>query len=82
MEDDRFIATSRDLDTTLSSAYQAEILGAASGAEMADIEQMVKIVPLITREISIMFRVDVTDLDLAVQIKSVKQRIKSTSVGP
>ena len=49
---------------------------------MADKEQMVKIVALITREISIMFRVGVTDLDLGVQLKSVKQRIKSNSVGP
>ena len=53
MEEDRFIAASRDLDTTLSyfflllyprrhngPACQAEILGAASGAEMAGIEQM------------------------------------------
>ena len=31
--------------------YQAEILGAASGAEMADIEQIKKIVPFVTCEI-------------------------------
>ena len=54
MEEDRFIAASRDLNTTLSSPfspcilfaiveqlYLAEILGAASGAEMADIQQIV-----------------------------------------
>ena len=33
------------------AASQAEILGAASGVERADIEQMKKIVPLITCEI-------------------------------
>ena len=33
------------------AAHQAEILGAASGTEMADIEQMKNIVPLITCEI-------------------------------
>ena len=62
--EDRFIAAGRDLDTTFSSsfrscilfaigaAFQAEILCAASGAEMADIKQMKKIVPLITCEIT------------------------------
>ena len=51
------------------AAYQAEILDAASGAEMADIEQMKKIVPLITCEIpfsqhvcELIFGVNVTDL--------------------
>ena len=34
----------------LGTTYQAEILGAASGAEMPDIEQIQKIVPLITCE--------------------------------
>ena len=33
------------------AAYQAEILGTASGAAMADIQQMMKIVPLIMCEI-------------------------------
>ena len=52
------------------AAYQAEILSAASGAEMADIKQMKKIVPLITCEIpfgqhvcELMFGVNVTDLN-------------------
>ena len=52
------------------AAYQAEILGAASGAEVADIEQMKKIVPLITCEIpfsqhvcELGFGVNVTDLN-------------------
>ena len=65
MGEDRFIAAGRDLDTTLSSflflhplrrffgaAYQPGILSAASGAEMADIARMKKIVPLIMCEIS------------------------------
>ena len=102
MEEDRFIAAGRDLDRTLSSsflflyllrhcgaAYQTEIQGAASGADMADIEQMKKIVPLITCEISfgqyvceLVCGVNETDLDLGVQIDLVKQPIKSNSVGP
>ena len=56
---------------------------------MADIEQMKKIVPLITCEISfgqnvceLMFGVDVFDLDFGVQINPVKQPIQSNSVGP
>ena len=61
MEEDRFIAVSRDLDSTLSSflflhplrhrfgtARQAGILSAAEKAAMADVETMKKIVPLIT----------------------------------
>ena len=70
------------------AAHQAEILGAASGAEMADIEQMKKLVPLITCEIpfgqhvcELMFGVNVTDLNFGVQIYPVKQRIQSNSVG-
>ena len=46
----------------LGAAYQAGILSAASGAEMVDIEQMKKIVPLITCEVflwSKCLRVDV-----------------------
>ena len=71
------------------AAYQAEILGAASRAETADIEQMKKIVPLITCEISfgqnvceLMFGVNVTDLDFWVQINPVNQPIQSNSVRP
>ena len=56
---------------------------------MADIEQLKKMVPLITYEISILleclrvdvFGVNVTNLDLGVQINPVKQPIKSNSVG-
>ena len=57
------------------AGYQAEFLGAASGAEMADLEQMKKIVPTITCEIpfsqnvcELVFGVSVTDLNLGVQI--------------
>ena len=71
------------------AAYQAVILGAASGAEKGDIEQMQKIVPLIKCEVpfcqyvrDLVFGVNVTDLDLGVQIYSVKQQpIQSNSVG-
>ena len=38
------------------AAYQAESLDAASGAEMSDIEQMKKILPFVTREISLWSR--------------------------
>ena len=69
-------------------ANQAETLSAAKKAVMADIEQMKKIVPLITCEMTfglyvceLMFGVDVFDLDLGVQIDSIKQPIKSNSVG-
>ena len=71
------------------ATYQAEILGAASGAEMADIKQMKKIVPIITSEIpfsqhvcELVFGVNVTDLNFWVQINPVKQSIQSNSVGP
>ena len=77
---------------------QAEIFGAAEGPEMANIEQMKKIIPLITHEISFQstclpvgvwsqcngfgFWCIVTDLDFGVQIDPVKQPIQSNSVGP
>ena len=57
------------------------------GAEMANVEQTQKMVPLITCEISfyqyvceLVLGVDVFDLDLGVQIDSMKQPIKSNSV--
>ena len=88
IKEEIFIAAGRDLDTTLSSSflilnplrhcgavYQAEILGTASGAEMANMILMKKIVPLITCEISfgqdvceLVFGVDVTDLDFGVKL--------------
>ena len=59
------------------AACQAEILGTASGAEMADIEQMKKIVPLITCDISfsehvgvLVFGVNVTDLNFCNQSRA------------
>ena len=62
------------------AANQTEIFGAAKRAEMADIEQMKKIVPLITCEIpfgqddcELVFGVNVTDLKFSVQINPVKQ---------
>ena len=56
---------------------------------MANIEQMKKIIPLITRQISfgqdvceLVFGVNVTDLDFWAQTDPVKQPIQSNSVGP
>ena len=56
---------------------------------MANIEQILQMIPLITREISfgqnvseLDFGVDVFDLDFGVLIHSIKQPIKSNSVGP
>ena len=54
---------------------------------MADVMKIKKIVPLIAREFSfcqyvckLVFGVDILDLNLGVQINSVKQPIKSNSV--
>ena len=55
---------------------------------MTNIEQMKKIIPLITRDISfgqdvceLVFGVNVTDLDFWVQIDHLKQPIESNSVA-
>ena len=55
---------------------------------MADVEQTQKMMPFITFEIplcqdvcELVFGVDVFDLDLGVQVDSIKQPIKSNSVG-
>ena len=55
---------------------------------MADVEQTQKMIPFITCEISLcqyvcelVLGVNVCDLDLGVQIDSIKQPIKSNSVG-
>ena len=101
--EDKFIAVGLDFATILSSsfccctlftvflfgeAYQAGILSEASRAEMADVEQMKKIVPFVTCEITfcqnvceLMFGVTVPNLNLGVQINSVKQPIQCNSVG-
>ena len=56
---------------------------------MTDVEQMKKIVPLITREITfgqsvceLVFGVNVPNLNSGFQIDSVKQPIRCNSVGP
>ena len=56
--------------------------------EMSDVEQTPKMIPFITCEISLgqyvcelVFGVNVFDMDLGVQIASLKQPIKSNSVG-
>ena len=58
-----------------------------SEAEMSNIEQMTKILPLITCEIlfcqyvcKLMLGVEVTSLNLRIQVSPVKQPIKSNSV--
>ena len=81
IKEEKFITAGSDLDTTPSSfgfcilfaraVYQAEILGAPSGAEMADVEQMKKIIPFVTCEITfgqnvceLMFGINVSNLNL------------------
>ena len=71
-----------------NGADQAEIFGTAERAEMADVEQMEKIVPLVTCEVpfgqdvcDLLFGVNVTDLNFRIQIDPVKQTIQSNSVG-
>ena len=68
------------------TAYQAGILRAASRAEVADVEQMKKIVQFVTCEITfgqnvceLVFGVNIFDLDFGFQIDSVKQPIQSNS---
>ena len=101
--DVKFIAVGFDFATILSSSFmflhplrhrfgaasQAEIQSARKKAEMADVEQMKKIVLLITCEITfgqsvceLMFGVDAPDLNLGIQINPIKQPILSNSVGP
>ena len=72
----------------LRAAYQAGILSAASGAEMTDVEQMKKIVPFFTCEITfgqnvceLMFGVIVSNLNFRIKINPIKQPIQSNSVG-
>ena len=72
----------------LVQLVKLKILSAAERAEMADVKQMKKIVPLIACEIpfcqydcKLVFGVDILDLKLGVQIDSVRQPIKSNSVG-
>ena len=56
---------------------------------MANVEQTQKMIPFTTCEISLcqyvselVFGVDVLNLDFGLQIDSIKQPIKSNSVGP
>ena len=65
-----------------SLSVQAEILSAAERAEMADVEQMKKIVPIVTCNVcELMFGVDVPNLNLGMQKNPIKQPIQSNSVG-
>ena len=97
-----FIAADFDFATRLSSpycsyilfghrfgaAYQAEILSAASRAEMAVVEQVKKIIPFFTCEITfsqnvceLMFGINVSNLSYSMKINPVKRPIQSNSVG-
>ena len=92
---DRFIAVGLDFAIILhplrhrcAAAYQAGILSAASRAEMTDVEQMKKIFPFVTCEITVsqhvcelMFGINVLDLNFGISINPVKQPIQSNSVG-
>ena len=58
-------------------------------SEIVDVKQTQKIIPFITCEVSLgqyvcelVLGANVIDLDLGVQIDSIKQPIKSNSVGP
>ena len=62
--------------------------GAAKTAEMADVEQMMKIIPFVTCEITcgqnvceLMFGINVSNLNFRIKINPVKQPIQSNSVG-
>ena len=63
--------------------------GTLCRTEMANVKQTQKMIPLVTCEISLgedvcelFFGVNVFDLDLAFQIDSIEQPIKSNAVGP
>ena len=91
--EDKFIAVDFGFDTILSSSFcscilfaiilgQLIILSTASRAEMADAEQMKKIVPFVTCEITfgqnvceLMFGVNVTNLNFRIKINIVKKLI-------
>ena len=82
-----------DFAVTLSSFASSCVLfdialTLVDGTEMANVEQTQKMVPLITCEISLcqclcelVLGVNVIDLNLGVQIQSIKQPIKSNSAG-
>ena len=70
------------------AAKQAGILSAAIRAEMADVEEMKKIVPLITCETALcqyvcnlVFGIYVPNLNFRIKINPVKHPIQSNSVG-
>ena len=70
------------------AAIQAVFLGTTERAEMTDVEQVKKIVPFVTCEISfcqyvcnLVFGVKLPDLNHKIQLDSVKQPIQSNIVG-
>ena len=72
------------------AACQAGILSAASRAEVADVEQMKKIVPFVTCQVTfgqnvcelMFFGINVSNLNFRIKINPVKQPIHRNSVGP
>ena len=71
----------------VGAAYQTGILSATSGAEMADVGQMKKIVPFVTCEVAfgqnvcqLMFGFFVSNLNFGIKTNSVKQPIQNNSV--
>ena len=79
----------RPLRHLFGEAYQAGILSAASRGEMADVEQMKKIVPFVTCEITfgqyvceLMCGVDVPNLNPGSRFTLSKQPFQRNSVGP
>ena len=74
---------------SFGAACRAGILSAGNRAEMADVEQMKKIVPFVTCDIAfghnvceLMFGVNVSHLNFRIKINPVKQPTQSNSVGP
>ena len=99
--EDRFIAVDFDFATILSCPFcscilfaidleqDIKLLSAGRRAEMADGEQMKKIVPFVTCEVTVgqivcelMFGINESNLNFRIKINPVKQPIQSNSVGP
>ena len=87
-----FIAVAFDFATLLSSPFAPASFrhrfGAASRAEMAEVEQMKKSIPFVTCEITfgqnvceLMFGINVSNLNFRIMINPVKQPIQRNSVG-
>ena len=76
-----FVQFLHPLRQRFRAAFQAAILSEASRAEMADVEQLKKIVPFGQNVCELMFGVNASNLNFRFKINPVKQRIQSNSVG-